>query len=168
MLDSSAQVQRVLYLDGESTKQELRWDIHRMLQGFSDDERTLVEENLMLVCDDEISDEPLTLDEALHMSVIERLAVEFKPDLIVLDTITALIDITDENDNAKIKVEVMKPLKALAIKANAAILLLHHSGKYNENSSSVGAYKGRGASALGALARAVIVLEKSDTGKNRI
>lgn len=58
-------------------------------------------------------------------------------------------------------------MKKLAKKADAAVLLLHHSGKYYEGAPQ-GAYKGRGASALGALSRAVYCLEPDNSADDRV
>ncbi len=74
----------------------------------------------------------------------------------------------DENDNAKVKKEVIQPLKNLGRKVNAGVLLLHHTGKFIEGSPQAeDSYKGRGASAFGALARVVLNLKqpKSLNGK---
>jgi RecA-family ATPase len=66
----------------------------------------------------------------------------------------------DENDNAKVKMEVIQPLKNLSKRAETGVLLLHHTGKFNEGSPQAeDAYKGRGASAFGALARVVFNLK---------
>jgi len=90
-----------------------------------------------------------------------KTALLFKPDLIVVDTLSALTIMEDENDNAKVKKEVIQPLKTLARKTNSAVLLLHHTGKFNEGSpQATDAYKGRGASALGALSRVVFNLKE--------
>jgi RecA-family ATPase len=154
---------RVMVIDGESTQYELKADLQQMMQGWTPQERALVEENLFIFCDEEIEDEPLNLSDPRHMRATTKAAREFKPDLIVVDTLSALFTLKNENDNAEIKRVVMQPLKSLAKDVNAAVLLLHHIGKQNEDGrTSVGAYAGRGGSAIGALSRSVALL-KTDT-----
>ena len=153
---------RIMYIDGEATKAELQADLLKMLESCSVNERNLVKENLYVICDEEINDEPLDLVVAEHCEKILEAALLFKPDLIIFDTLSALANMEDENDNAKVKKEVIQPLKTLAKKTNSAILMLHHTGKYNEGSPQAqDAYKGRGASALGALCRTVFNLKES-------
>lgn len=154
---------RVMVIDGESTQFELKADLQQMMQDWSPQERSLVEENLFILCDEEIGDESLNLSDPRHMGATTEAAREFKPDLIVVDTLSALFNLKSENDNAEIKRVVMQPLKKLAKDVNSAILLLHHVGKQNEDGrTSVGAYAGRGGSAIGALSRSVALL-KTDT-----
>jgi uncharacterized metal-binding protein len=154
---------RVMVIDGESTQYELKADLQRMMQDWSPQECALVKENLFLFCDEEIDDEPLNLSDPRHMKAVAEAARAFKPDLIVVDTLSALFNLKSENDNAEIKRVVMQPLKRLAKDANAAVLLLHHVGKQNEDGrTSVGAYAGRGGSNIGALSRSVALL-KTDT-----
>lgn len=159
---------KILYIDGEATKAELQTDIKKMLEVFTSPQVKSVKENLFLICDEELDDEPLDLVNPEHLQIIEQKALACQPDLIIVDTLSALMDMEDENDNAKIKKEVMKPLKRLAKKTNSAVLILHHTGKFNEGFSSVGAYKGRGASAFGGLSRTVLTLEKVKAKENRI
>lgn len=154
---------RVMIIDGESTQAELKADINRMIRDWSKEERALVEQNLFILCDEEIDDEPLNLANSDHIKAITECAIAFKPDLIVVDTLSALFNLKSENDNAEIKRVVMQPLKKLAKDANAAVLLLHHIGKQNEDGrANVGAYAGRGGSNIGALSRTVALL-KTDT-----
>lgn len=155
---------RVMYIDGESTRAELQEDVMRMLFGWSVAERTLVDRNLLLLCDEEFDDEPLDLANASHRAIVRRAACEFKPDLIIVDTLAALFNVENENDNAEIKKRVMSPLKALAKEVNAAVLLAHHIGKPRSEEGNIRshAYSGRGASNFGALARSVAVLTAPD------
>ena len=156
---------RIMYIDGEATKSELQADLFKMLESCSLEEQKKVKDNLFLVCDEEINDEPLDLVLHEHQEEILKQALLFKPDLIVIDTLSALANLEDENDNAKVKKEIIQPLKTLAKKTNSAVLMLHHTGKYNEGSpQATDAYKGRGASALGALCRTVFNL-KEQKGK---
>jgi archaellum biogenesis ATPase FlaH len=160
---------KVLYIDGEATQSELQDDIKKMAEKLSSAEQELLENNLCLICDEEIDDESLDLVNPDHRNKVLDIALQFKADLIVIDTLSALTIMEDENDNAKVKKEVLQPLKNLAKKANAAVLILHHTGKWNEGSAKgvTNAYKGRGASAFGALARTTFYLE-ADKKENRV
>lgn len=150
-----------MYIDGEATKAELQADVSKMLESCSPEEQELIKDNLCFICDEEINGEPLDLANPEHLKVVMEIAIEFKPDLIIVDTLAALITMEDENDNAKVKKEVIQPLEKLGRKANAGVLLLHHTGKFIEGSPQAeDAYKGRGASAFGASARVVFNLKK--------
>jgi hypothetical protein len=154
---------RVMFIDGENTRQELQADLNRMLGNWFMWEKDAIESNLLTLCDEEIDDEPLTLTSPHHYAAVLRRAKEFKPDLIIVDTLAALFDVANENDNAEIKQRVMSPLKQLAKVSNSVVWLQHHIGKQSEESAaSVNAYRGRGASNLGGLARAVIALTVPD------
>jgi hypothetical protein len=160
---------RVMVIDGESTQPELKADLERMMRNWSSQERELVEENLYVICDQEISEEPLNLSNPAHMAAIIECAQRFQPDLIVVDTLSALFTLRSENDNAEIKNVVMQPLKKMAKDANAAVWLLHHIGKQNEDGqASVGAYSGRGGSNIGALARTVVLLKPDKHDPERV
>jgi KaiC/GvpD/RAD55 family RecA-like ATPase len=162
---------RVMYIDGESTRTELQEDVMRMLFGWSFTERVLVDRNLLLLCDEEFDDEALDLANARHRAIVRRAAREFRPDLIVVDTLAVLFNLENENDNAEMKKSVISPLKSLAKEVNAAVLLAHHIGKPRSEEGNIRshAYSGRGASNFGALARSVVVLTAPDkTDKARV
>ena len=160
-------VKKVLYVDGEATKAELQADIKKMLIAFDEKERESVSKNLFLICDEELDCEPLDLVNPEHIGKIQDAALNSNADLIIIDTLAALMDVTDENDNAVVKKEVMKPLRNLARKTNTAVLLLHHSGKYYEGAPQ-GVNRGRGASTIPALSRAVFTLELDSSAHNRV
>lgn len=162
-LDGQQNVQRVMFIDGESTKAELQSDIKTMMRVWTKSEHKLVEDNLMLVCDEYIKDEPLNLSNPFHFKAVIDCAVEFQPDLIIVDTASALFNLQNENDNAEIKRRVMTPLKILAKESNSAVWLQHHSGKQSEDPKSTNAaYSGRGGSNFGSLARTVMRLIAPD------
>lgn len=162
---------RIMYIDGEATQAELRADIERMISDWSEEEGKLIDNNLLILCDEEIDDELLTLSNSKHMAIVINKALEHKPDLIVVDTMSALFSLHDENSNAEIKRAIMQPLKMLAKEANAGLLLAHHSGKWRseEGGMKSHAYLGRGGSNLGCLARSVITLIAPDrSNKERV
>ncbi|HEX8922119.1 MAG TPA: AAA family ATPase [Pyrinomonadaceae bacterium] len=167
--ENSGDGRRVMLIDGESTLPELKADLNVMMAGWMPQERAIVEENLHIICDAEIDDEPLNLSNPQHLFAITKCAQSFKPDLIIVDTLSALFTLKNENDNSEIKRVVMQPLKKLARDANAAVWLLHHIGKQNEDGkTTVGAYLGRGGSNIGGLARIVTALKKDSLDAERI
>ncbi len=152
---------RVLYIDGESREGRLQADIWQMLHGWGDDEKTLVEQNLHLACDATLDGDQLDLTKRNHLKWLQDEAARVKPDLIILDTMVSLFSLNNENDNSEVARKVMKPLAKLASDTGAAVLLLHHIGKLSEDSqASTKAYRGRGASAIGAAARMVLLLKQ--------
>lgn len=161
---------RVMYVDGESTRAEIQQDINRMMAAFSDAERELVDSNLLVLCDEDLEDEPLNLANPKHMDAVMRAAREFKPGLVVVDTIAALFNLNEENSNTEVKRVVMQPLKTLAREANGGVLLAHHIGKPKgeEGGTPSHAYRGRGASNFGCLARSVVTLTADRSDKGRV
>lgn len=158
---------RVMYIDGEATKSELQADLMTMLMNFEPSEQARIKNNLSIICDEEIDEESLDLVNPEHLKKIQEKAIEFKPDLIIVDTLSALTTLEDENDNAKVKREIIQPLKNLGKKANTGVLLLHHSGKYSEGKYEADdSYKGRGASTFGGSSRVIFNL-KSGKGNNK-
>lgn len=162
---------RVMYIDGEASKSELKEDIKTMMESCSVPQKELIMDNLYFICDEEIFDEelndkevgyePLDLVKSTHLETVIRKANEFKPDLIIVDTLSALMTVEDENDNAKMNRDVIVPMKRLAHRTNAGVLILHHTGKYQEGSQQpVSSYTARGASVLGGLSRANFILTK--------
>jgi hypothetical protein len=106
----------------------------------------------------------LNLANGKHMERVREEAERFKPDLTVIDTMAALFNLEEENSNTEVKSLVMQPLKNLARDANGAVLLAHHIGKPKSEEAIIGshAYKGRGASNFGALARSVVTITAPD------
>jgi RecA-family ATPase len=159
IIETSYGERRVMFIDGESTKGEFQADVKHMMSDWTPFERSLIDDNLLVLCDEEIADVPLNLSDPEHMAAVMLKAQEFKPDLIIVDTMAALFDLENENDNAEIQKRVMRPLKKLAKDANTAVLLQHHVGKQSEEArTNAHAYLGRGGSNFGALARSVVTL----------
>jgi RecA-family ATPase len=163
IIKESSAGRRVMFIDGESTKGEFQADLKRMMRDWSPFEQLSIDDNLLVLCDEEIGDALLNLSDPNHMAAVMLKAQEFKPDLIIVDTMAALFDLENENDNAEIKSRVMSPLKRLAREANATVWLQHHVGKQSEEArTNAHAYLGRGGSNLGALARSVVTLTVPD------
>jgi hypothetical protein len=94
---------RVLFIDGESTRAMLQRDLRWMMRHWSKDQQQLVASNLLLIVDAEFDGEPLSLSNPKHMAQVRTEAERFKPDLIFVDTLSALFTVTDENQNAEMK-----------------------------------------------------------------
>jgi replicative DNA helicase len=148
----------VLYIDSESPASLSRADLKTMISDISDDKAAC--ENFSIVVDAAIKDSPLSLSKPDHFKWIVALAKSRKADLVVIDTAASAFELQDENSNAEITRRVMNPLKQLAREANCAVIFTHHIGKANETQSGEAAYKGRGASAFGALSRTIFTIEK--------
>jgi hypothetical protein len=129
-----------------------------MLRGISNSK--VSRENFALVVDASINGSPLSLSRPDHFKWIVALAKSHKADLVVVDTAASAFELQDENSNAEITRRVMNPLKQLASLAGCAVIFTHHIGKANETQSGEAAYKGRGASAFGALSRTIFTIEK--------
>ncbi len=149
---------KVVFIDGESTDDELKKDTRRMLDRIGCAEIAL--DNFIPVVDAQVDGEPLDLTKPKHFEHIKRFIQYHKPDIVIIDTITSLFSIYNENDNAEIVRKVIRPLKALAIAGDCAVWASHHIGKAGESEETEGAYRGRGASAFGANVRGVITLRK--------
>jgi KaiC/GvpD/RAD55 family RecA-like ATPase len=143
---------RVLYVDFEATAAELREDMEKMILVLRNPD--LARKNFIPVVGASINKHPLNLSNSVHMDFLIRRSREVDADLIVIDPVSLAFSLTDENSNAEVIERVVRPLKRLAVRTTAAIVFSHHIGKQYE-SSSEGAYQGRGASALGGLARTV-------------
>lgn len=132
-----------------------------MLESFAPDKQELVNSNFHLTCDAEWEGEPLDLVKPSHREAIKKAAREAKAQLIVIDTMSALFSIVNENDNAEVSQKVMRPLMKLAVDTEAAVLLVHHIGKQSEDSQSgTKAYRGRGASVTGTFPRLVLMMKQ--------
>jgi hypothetical protein len=119
-----------------------------------------INDNLLLMIDAYIDDEPLNLSRSKHFDYLVRTAKQQRIDLLIVDTAASAFELLDENNNAEVTRRVMNPMRRLAREANCAVLFSHHAGKGSEQTSETAAYRGRGASAWGALSRSVFTLER--------
>lgn len=115
---------QVLYIDGESRRARFQWNVGRMIRDWGDDDRQLVGQNLNIVCDSAVRAEPLNLSNEAHLRELTATATNLKPDLIIIDTLTALFTLQSESDNAEVSKRVMRPLAKLACDSGAAVLLI--------------------------------------------
>lgn len=171
VITESGKARRVLIIDGETRLPRFRRDIAHMMDRFTEEERRLVGANLHVSCETVIGDQSLTLSNELHMAALMTYvkSVSYPLDLIIIDTQSSLFHLASENDNAEVSRKVMLPLASLASVSGTGVLLLHHIGKYNEDSQSgIRAYRGRGASAGGASARLVLLMTPEPGAPDRV
>lgn len=150
---------KVIYFDAESTAFELQADTRQMLRSIGNRDQAF--ENFIPIVDAAIEGEPLCLTNVKHFDYVRRFLGHHRPDIAVFDTVGSLFSIYNENDNGEVTRKVIKPLKALAVAGNCAVIAVHHKGKRGENAAEEEeAYAGRGASAFGALSRSMFALTK--------
>jgi hypothetical protein len=149
---------KIVFIDAESTDDELKNDTLTMLRSIG--KKDIAIENFIPIVDAQIDGEALNLSNRKHFEQVKRFLKYHQPDLVILDTISALFILYSENDNAEVVRKVIRPLKELANAGNCAIWASHHIGKSGESDQVEGAYRGRGASAFGANVRGVITLRK--------
>lgn len=157
---------KVLLLDYETPVDMFQEDISKMTAILSDSERNDVKANLKSYTAMEMNTPYLNLTEDVYFKAIEKEITSYKPDVIIVDTISAAFSIKNENDNGEIT-ELMKRLQRLAKNANAVVLFAHHIGKAGseQGNASNSHYRARGASAFHGSSLAVIQLdEKSNSG----
>lgn len=158
-ITEGGKARRVLYIDGETRRARLQRDIKRMAFTFSPDSKNQLRDQLSIICECEIEAQSLSLTNDKHFLALSADAIAVKPDLIVIDTLASLCPLFNENDNAEQSRKIWRPLQKLARDSDAAVLVIHHVGKRSEDSQTPEAvYRGRGASASGAFARAVWIL----------
>jgi replicative DNA helicase len=150
---------RVFYIDSESPAARLRTDLQTMLHQIKNPQTA--RDNIMVAVD-AFGNEPLNLVKPDHFNLIVLLAKKHKADLVIIDTAASAFELQDENSNAEVTRRVMNPLKRLAREVNCAVIFTHHIGKANETQSGEAAYRGRGASAFGALSRTVFTIERDN------
>lgn len=159
---------RVLYLDFENTASFLQMDLVRMVEGLDEDEQRLLDENLIVVVDKFINDDPLDLSIPAHFDAVERQAVERGAEIIIVDTLAEGFSMQNENDNSEMKRVVITPLKRIAKMSNACVLVVHHIGKLSEGKGNVGLYRARGASSLPGAARLILGMDHFRDGEGAV
>ncbi|MBI4748633.1 MAG: AAA family ATPase [Acidobacteria bacterium] len=153
---------RVLYLDFESEADVVQSDLQRMLEAGISDQAT-ARKNFAYLTETTLDSKSLSLSDPLHWDYVALLGKELQVDLLIIDTLGAAFHIRDENSNAEVEQKVVRPSRQLARTLNCALIWIHHIGKANDTLTGEAAYRGRGASAYGAGARAVFTLTKEET-----
>ncbi len=156
---------RVVIIDSEDTLVYLRSDINKMIANYSDADKQLVRENLLLICDVSFSDEELRINKQEHFDLLVSTICNFKANIVFIDTISRSFVIHNENDNSEVKERVMKPLKRLAKLTDTGVLASHHIGKakLEEGAARENSHRGRGASAFADQSRVIFNLERDAT-----
>jgi RecA-family ATPase len=148
LIPEGGKPRRVLYCDFETRSYKFLDYIERILPNLSNE--ALADDNFIPVVDHRIDDAPLNLSNTAHLEYVKTRALRHQVSLIIIDTMGAAFQLTDENSNTAVIKELIKPLIQLARQTNAAVLFSHHMGKPNEIASGgVAAYSGRGASCIG-------------------
>jgi hypothetical protein len=125
---------RVLYVDAETPPLVLREDIARMIESLAPELEALIDENLIVIDQTMLPyGETLCLTDRRHMAWLEGEARRVRADVLILDTLASVFEIYSENDNAELQRRVVKPSRALAVKLNVAVCVLHHEGKGDQS-----------------------------------
>jgi hypothetical protein len=158
-LVSGEEPKRVVIFDYETDAQTFANRIRTATSILSDEEKELVKDNLHYYVAKNYGVDYLDLSNPRYWKKFEGLILEFQPDVIFIDTVTAGFSIREENSNSEVTNKVMKPLEKLATKADCAILFTHHIGKAGseEGSASNEIYRARGASSFAAKSTVVIL-----------
>jgi hypothetical protein len=161
---------KILLLDFETRKVRLQRDIRRMAAQLGPEKKKLLRENLAVICDTRIEDEPLCLSDQRHLDYVRMNAAAFGADLLMVDTVAAAFSIREENSNAEVNSRILKPLAGLARDVGAALMIAHHIGKSGseEGKSAEKAYRARGASSFGAWAALVLNLVQDASDPDRV
>ena len=111
---------KVVFIDGESTDDELKQDTLVMLRSIGNAE--IVAENFIPVVDAQIDGQALDLTNKKHFEAVRRFLKYHQPDIAVFDTLTSLFSLYNENDNAEVVRKITRPLKELANAGNCAVM----------------------------------------------
>lgn len=151
---------RVALLNYEGAAARLRQDLRLMERVFDDAELKLIAENFSPTHAPELDDEPLTFSNPQHVRIITSELQGFRPDVVMIDTMSAGFSIHSENDNAEI-VAVMKTGIRLARALQCVGIYSHHIGKSKAEGGEAkeAAHRGRGASSAPDFAAAVFNIE---------
>jgi putative DNA primase/helicase len=161
---------RVMLLDFETRLPRLQEDIRRMLNACTSEECAAIADNLHIISDAFIGDEPLSLSNQTHFSYLQSVMAEKQIDLLIVDTVAAAFSYRDENSNGEVSNHVCKPLLRLARETNAAIIAAHHIGKAKteEGKASERIHRMRGASAFSGFASLILNLTQDPHDYNRV
>jgi len=165
---------KVLYINGEDSREEMLRRIWAICQHHCINEAELFRLQLFGVDDWQVQSLTFLSNEKFGQSVnqagmdiFETLLQEIAPDLVVIDPLIAFCGAGNMNDNAAMG-SVMKSIKRLANKFKVAMLILHHTRKGADisTSDSIG-----GASSIVNLARRALQfasMTAEEAAQNRI
>jgi hypothetical protein len=160
-LPEDTEARRVVFIDWESTPSEQQKDLATMCRDIPNEAR----DRFIPIIGPTINEESLNLSLKAHMAHLVAVLRVLKPDVVVIDTVTAAFELFSENDNAEIARKISRPLRHLARVADCAVLASHHLGKPSGKESEIReeAYSGRGGSQFGGFARAVYTIREDKT-----
>jgi hypothetical protein len=128
---------RVLYVDAENGEREA----HRRVRGLG------VKPGALIYV------EAQGFNLAQHITLLEDLVEEHKPDVLILDSLRSLAPGLDENDSKQAEAAV-RPVSRLAQTVGIPVELLHHAGKNG--------HEYRGSTAIGAAVEIGFTLSRHD------
>lgn len=170
----SAKPRRIAYLDFEDDDNWIQADIRTMLasvDGLSESDWALIDANLYIIAKPcRLDGSRMKLSNEEDLVLITADLIDFKPDLIIVDTVAASCHIPNENDNSQVRKFVEEPLNTLANRCDAPVLASHHIGKQKIEGGEIkeGAHRGRGASAFGDFAKLTLNLDVDEIDGARI
>jgi hypothetical protein len=156
--------QKVLYVNGEDSSTEMQRRLCAFCQQHKLSEQDLV--RLYLAGADDtrvqslsflwVNDKGATALNEAGFNVLESALQSLRPDLLVLDPLVVFCGGGNMNDNAVMSL-VMRKLKALAVKYDCAILVVHHTRKGRSSDATGDAESVSGAAAIVNLARRALM-----------
>lgn len=159
---SGGVARRVLLVNLEGACGRFQADLRVMEKVFDDAEMRTIRDNFFPTHAPELDAEPLSLSN--HIKTFADQAKALRPDVIIIDTVTAAFSIRNESDNSEV-VKLMKILIKLARYLHCVIVIVHHIGKAKAEGGETreAAHRGRGASAWADCAAAIFNLEHDQT-----
>lgn len=137
---------KVLMCDFETTREMLQPDINKMYELLTDEEIKAADENLIIAHKGLLNGELFTFQK--HLSLIVQICKQENVQFVVVDNLSSAFQVTDEQSNSVMNQKVVQPILKFTAQTNTGLMLVHHSGKSNDNEN----YGGRGGSVLEDLA----------------
>lgn len=158
---------RIMYIDYETPISRFRDDLLQMLEALNPNEIDLFDSNFFSYClCDPTGDEVRLSDPGGHGRMLQAIEI-FKPELIIVDTVSQAFPEVIENDNTEVMKRLVVPLGQLARKGNSAILFAHHIGKEKseEGKTHNNIHRSRGGSVYASASRLILQLDqRQDNG----
>jgi hypothetical protein len=153
---------RVLVMNGEDSRDELQARMHGVCSVFGFEPEAMADKVQLVPAHDwRVADGRSGNVREQEMRLLADYCIQERIGVIVIDPLRLTHD-SDENDNGGMAA-VMRAFGALARRANAAILLIHHAGKARGKSAG-DAGASRGASAVVDHARVAVTLVNAQDG----
>lgn len=142
----------ILYINGENTSDQLHSKFDLLLSDYSDADKERILSKIVCMCRDDMcmfSDDIKNLE---FIAAIEQFVKNNNVSLIILDNFQCF-NRADENNNTEVRL-ALNTLTDIKTKFNAALIIVHHSGKGNSKDGSA-----RGAASFGDWASRFITFE---------